>query len=499
MNSIIGGMNKLPAEIYSVASVRAVDRAAIDDVGIPGFTLMMRAGEAALDAAVTRYPDAKRWQVLCGGGNNAGDGYVVARIAQEWGIDVSVVALVNPADLTGDAASAYQEFADDGGVAVAWDGALDESAEFLVDALLGNGLERPVGGEYAAAVNALNQHPAPVMALDIPTGLHGDSGEILGTAVAADLTVTFVGLKSGLFLGDGLSRCGTVVLADLDIPASCFRAQPVLMHRIDTGRMAEALAPRQRIAHKGDFGHVLVIGGGPGMPGAARLCGEAALRAGAGRVSIATAPGHAASIASACPELMVSGIESEDELEPLLANADVIAIGPGLGRSDWAAALCRRLAADRRPAVWDADALRGLAEQGEGANARIITPHPGEAAALLGITSAEVQADRLAAVAALQSRFGGTVVLKGAGSLIQSAGVPPAVCTAGNPGMATAGMGDVLTGVVAALLAQGLSADEAGQFAVQAHATAGDRAASAGQRGMLASDVIAELRGVVNP
>lgn len=464
---------------------------------------MTRAGAASLRAARQRFPDAMRWQVVCGAGNNAGDGYVVARLAASDGIVVSVLSLVDPESLRGDAATAYGDFSAEGGVVMPWAGELDGEAKLLVDAMLGSGLERDVGGEFAKAVAAINDHSANVLALDIPTGIHGDSGKRLGCAVKADLTVTFVGLKTGLFLDGAADYCGELLYEGLEIPDAYRAGVRPEFRRVDDDFMHRALPPRRRTAHKGDFGHVLVIGGGDGMPGAVRLCGEAALRTGAGRVSIATAPSHAAILAATRPELMSHAIVTAADLGPLLEKADVVAFGPGLGRSDWAKAVFEAVSADSHPAVWDADALNWLAEipdkPGRSAESRIITPHPGEAGVLLGRSTADVQADRPAAVRALHECYGGVAVLKGAGSLISGYSGTPSICTSGNPGMAAPGMGDVLTGVIAALLGQGLSAENAALAGVEAHAQAGDIAASAGQRGLIASDLIAELRVVLNP
>jgi NAD(P)H-hydrate epimerase len=489
----------LPVEIYSVESVRNIDRVAIDEYGIAGYTLMTRAGQAALQAALATFPESRRWQVVCGSGNNGGDGYVVARLAAEHGIAVSVVALASPETLAGDAAKAYMDFTALGGVVAEFEGGLDADADLLVDALLGSGLERDVEGRFAQAVRAMNAHRAPVMALDIPSGINGDNGAVMGTAVMADLTVTFVGLKSGLFVDDGPEHCGQLVFADLDIPAGCREGQPVGMQRIDEGLPRQVLPRRERTAHKGNFGHVLVVGGGEGMPGAVRLCGEAALRAGAGLVSIATHPAHAAMVATGRPELICHPLDGSDELAPLLERATVVALGPGIGQSDWSRALFNSVLASDKPLVVDADALNLLA----GSELRhadwILTPHPGEAARLLGVTSADVQADRCAALVALQQRFGGTIVLKGSGTLVSADNGPPRLCSAGNPGMAAAGMGDVLTGVIAGLRAQGLPAAIAAAAGVQAHAVAGDRAAASGERGMLAGDLMTEIRHCVNP
>lgn len=492
-------MQQLPDSVYSVAGVREIDRSAIEDAGIPGYTLMTRAGEAAVHAIRKHYPDAARWQIVCGAGNNAGDGYVVARLAAQDGIAVSVTSVANPESLGGDAARAYGDFLADGGVVSSWPSAtLDPDAEVVVDALLGSGLQRDVTGNYAAAVEAVNAHAAAVVAIDIPTGLNGDTGSVMGTAVRADLTVTFVGLKTGLFLDAGPECCGELVYAGLGIDAELRSRVRAELRRIDLRGLRAQLPRRRRSAHKGHFGHVLVVGGGAGMPGAIRLCGEAALRAGAGLVSVATDPAHAGMLVASRPELMSHGVASAADLDALLAKASVVAFGPGLGRSAWAQDLFERLAAEARPAVWDADALHCLALSPGVNERRIITPHPGEAGALLGCSADDVQRDRRAALHALRERYGGVVVLKGAGSLVSSASGSPWICTAGNPGMASGGMGDVLTGVIAGLLAQGLDPESAAYFGVAIHARAGDLAAEQGERGLLASDLLREVRAVVN-
>ena len=489
----------LPVEIYSVAGVRNIDQAAIRDAGISGYTLMTRAGQAALEAILAHFPSARRWQVICGSGNNGGDGYVVARLAAEQGIAVSVLAMTPVDKLAGDAATACMDFAATGGVATEFDGALDDQAELLVDGLLGSGLVRNVEGRFAAVVDAMNEHPAPVVALDMPSGIHGDSGAVMGNAVRADLTVTFAGLKSGLFLDAGPDYAANVVFSGLGIPPRCRSPEQAILRRIDDRLLAEVLPRRRRGAHKGQFGHVLVVGGGPGMPGAARLCGEAALRAGAGLVSIATHPGHSMFIPASRPELMCHGVSSPVELESLIERANVIAVGPGLGQSDWAIAMLDAVLAANLPIVADADALNQMAASGTRRDDWILTPHPGEAARLLGIDNLMVQADRPAALAGIAGKFGGVAVLKGAGTLVSSADGPPWLCTAGNPGMASAGMGDALTGIIAAFRAQAIEAEPAAAAGVMVHALAGDRAALGGERGLVASDLIAEIRHWVNP
>ena len=488
----------MPAQIYSVESVRKIDQAAINDAGISGYSLMTRAGQAAVDTALAAWPEAKRWQVICGSGNNGGDGYVVARMAAEKGIAVSVLAVTSPEELSGDAATAYMDFGALGGAVAMYEGELDNEANLIIDGLLGSGLERNVEGQFAEVVNAINDHPAPVLALDIPSGLHGDSGEVLGTAVQADLTITFVGLKNGLFVNNGPGLVGKLHFAGLDIPDSCRAGVQAIMRQIDAGIVHKALPVRKRDAHKGKFGHVLIIGGGPGMSGAVRLCGEAALRSGAGLVSIATHASHSAMLTIGRAELMCQGVETAEELQPLLERATTIAIGPGLGTGEWSRALFEAALESELPIICDADALNLLADKETSRDDWILTPHPGEAARMLGLTAGKVQADRPAALASLEDKYGGIVILKGSGTLVSSKKGQPWLCSAGNPGMATAGMGDVLTGIVAAMRAQKLSAELAAVAGVQIHAAAGDAAARAGERGLIATDLIMELRNWVN-
>jgi NAD(P)H-hydrate epimerase len=490
---------KLPAEIYSTDSVRRIDRLAIEVAGIAGYTLMNRAGHAALELARRSWPDAKRWQIVCGAGNNGGDGYVLARLAAERGIDVHVTALLPIDSLSGDAATACRDFRAAGGAVHQWGGALDGTADLVVDAILGSGLTRKLKGPFAEAVEEMRRHETPVLALDIPSGVSGDTGEVMGCAVRAERTITFVGLKSGLFLADAPDFVGRLSFADLGVPAACRESVAPVLRRIGDDALERALAPRRRGAHKGDFGHLLLVGGAPGMAGAIRLSGEAALRSGAGRVSIATHPAHCSAIAAGRPELMCHGIETEDELSALLARVSTVAIGPGLGTGTWARSLYKAVLASGLPMVVDADGLNLLAEDARKSDHWILTPHPGEAARLLGSSGAAIQRARIDALARLRRRYGGTIVLKGAGTLVSASDGPPWICTAGNPGMATAGMGDVLTGVIGALVAQGSSLEEAAVCGVEVHARAGDAAAGSAPRGLIASDLLPALRNEVNP
>lgn len=493
-------MDPLPIEIYSAADVGAIDRRAIEELGVPGYTLMQRAGEAAMEAIDRRYPGLQSMLVMCGGGNNAGDGLVVARLARERGVSVAVVSLSDPERLGGDAARAYADFEAGGGRLTDWPVQADDAA-LIVDALLGTGLDRDVEGRYREAIEACNAAGTPLAALDIPSGLDADTGQVRGVAIRAALTVSFVALKPGLFLGDAPRHRGRLQFSGLGLPAAAREGiEPVLL-RLDRHQLEERLPPRSRDAHKGNYGHVLVVGGGPGMPGAVRLASEAALRSGAGLVSAAVAPEHVNAIVATRPELMCRGVREATALDPLLERASVVALGPGLGQSDWSRALFERALASGLPLVVDADGLNLLAAESPPPRREdwILTPHPGEAARLLDSDTAAVQRDRPAAAVALAERYGGVAVLKGAGTLVAGGGGPPAICIDGNPGMAAPGMGDVLTGIVAALRAQGYEPARAAELGVLAHALAGDEAARAGERGMLASDLVAELRQWMNP
>lgn len=490
---------RLPHALYRAEQVRELDRIAIEDQGIAGRTLMERAGAAAFALIRERWPEADKVCVLCGVGNNAGDGYVVARLAMEEGLDVQVLQLGEFERLQGDARTNYEAFEGLGGAMRLFDG-IPRGTELIVDAVFGTGLERPVEGEWREALEAAAAHPAPVIAIDMPSGLHADSGRVLGFGLKAECTISFIGLKQGLFTGEGPEYAGEVFFNALEVPALIYSSVILSARRIDWTQQSGCLGRRSRNAHKGDFGHVLVVGGDSGFSGAALMAGEGAARAGAGLVTLATRPEHAPLLNLARPELMVHGVRSAEELGPLLERASVIALGPGLGRGPWGMELAGAALQSGKRLVVDADALHLLVEHPARREDWVLTPHPGEAARLLGISVDAVQADRFAAVAALYDRFGGVSVLKGAGALVQSSNRrPPAVCSEGNPGMASGGMGDVLTGVIAGLLAQGLTEALAAEAGVCLHAAAGDRAALGGERGLLATDLLPHLRRLANP
>src|SRR5580704_11006674 len=476
-----------PSLLYSAAQVRALDAHAIA-TGTPGYTLMKRAGEAALRVLRSRWPTAMRILIAAGSGNNGGDGYVLARFAQAAGLSATVLALT-PADrLQGDARNAHDDFKASGGQVQSFASDALAKADVIVDALLGTGLGSAVRAPFIDAIQAINASGRPVFALDLPSGLNADSGAAMGIAVRADCTISFVALKTGLFLGEGPDYTGRLLFDDLEVSPPDEPRFRAVLERMSDADIATALPPRKRVANKGDFGRVLIIGGGAGMPGAVRLAGEACLRVGAGLVTVATAPENLLAIAAGRPELIVHGIAAPAELAELLAGAEVVGIGPGLGKSPWARALLERALACGKPLVIDADALNLMAEHaliaGVGA---VLTPHPGEAA-----------------LSQLSARHAGAViVLKGAGTLIgvaarADAARVPAICERGNPGMAAAGMGDVLTGAIAGILAQCRDPWLAARAGVMAHALAGDELGRDRERGILALELAETLNHWVN-
>lgn len=496
---MITPMCELPQALYRAQDVRELDRIAMADQGIPAYTLMTRAGGAAFQVMRRSWPRARRVAVLCGTGNNGGDGMVVARLAREAGLEVQVMLLGRETQLQGAARQAYEALRAAGVRLTPFAPANWFAADVVVDAFLGTGLDREVTGRHREAIELLNKQDAPVLSLDVPSGLQADTGVPMGVAVRAAKTVTFIGLKQGLFTGEGPDYCGEILFEDLAVPAAGYRRVPNPAFRITQHWLARQLPPRPRSAHKGRHGHVLVVGGAQGMAGAVRLAGEAAARVGAGLVTLATHPYHAAALNAARPELMCHGVAKAADLSPLLQKATVVAIGPGLGRGAWGRHLLGAALDSGLPLVVDADALDSLAREPLRRNQWILTPHPGEAARLLETDAVAVQADRWRAVRELQMRYGGVVVLKGAGTLICHGHQPVALCDAGNPGMAVGGMGDLLTGAIAGLAAQGLSLWQAALAGVYLHAHAGDVAARGGERGMMAGDLLAQLRRGVNP
>lgn len=482
------------SRVYSGQQVRELDRIAIEEVGIAGLILMKRAAIACVDALFERWPHAKRVAVLCGAGNNAGDGYIIAGLLSNRGLDVQLVCIGKPPADGSDAAQA-RSFCLEAQVEISTDSELPVACDLIVDALLGTGIKGAVRPAYEWLIRQVNDSGLPVLAVDIPSGLCADTGAVLGAAIDATVTVTFIGKKLGLLTNNGPEHCGDLVLCDLAVPAEVYEQVPSVVRTLQFSQLIRQLAPRHRNSHKVSHGHLLVVGGDRGMGGAVAMASEAALYTGVGMVTVATHPDNALTAGVRRPEVMVRGITNIDELDPLLARCSVIVLGPGLGQSDWSQGVFDRVMASDRPIVLDADGLNLLAKEPQQRQDWILTPHPGEAGRLLGHA---VQADRLNAVLELQEKFGGTCLLKGAGSLIAS-GDGVSVCTYGNPGMSVAGMGDVLSGVLGALRAQGLDTRQAAQLGVVMHSLAADNlVAQQGERGLLATELFAEIRRLVN-
>lgn len=491
-------MSQLPYTLYRAADVRELDRIAIQEFGLPGIKLMNRAGSAVFDELCSRWPEAGHIAVVCGAGNNAGDGYVLARLAKEKSFQVTLFALSDPDELKGDAKTAWGAAQAAGLVVSEFDATVLAKADVIIDAVFGTGLDRMVEGHWADVINQVNASHVPVLAVDIPSGLHADTGHVLGTAVRAEATLSFIGLKQGMFTGSGRDFSGAITYDDLGVPNAVFENVAAAAERIDWLSMKSCLPKRQKTAHKGRYGHVLVVGGNYGMAGAVRMAAEAAARVGSGLTTVATRPEHVAAMAAARPEVMWRGVSTAADLREALQRATVVAIGPGLGQDAWSIALFETVLESNLPLVVDADALNLLAAEQHQYSNWILTPHPGEAARLLNSDAKTVNQDRFTALSQLRERYTGNIVLKGAGTLISGKNSAVALCSDGNPGMASGGMGDVLTGVIAGLLAQGLSLSDAAKMGVCLHAAAADKAALSGERGMLAGDVVNALRGLVN-
>ncbi|WP_339899347.1 NAD(P)H-hydrate dehydratase [Paraglaciecola polaris] len=496
--------SSLSQKVFLAQQVRQHEEAAAQTCGYSMYMLMHRAGQGVFRHLKAVYPYAHNILVLVGTGNNAGDGYVVATLAKSFGWHVTLGAL-NPAKpLTGDAFTAQQSWLADGGEIRPWQELDFQHFDVIVDGILGTGLKGTVRDDAAALIKTVNGIDLPVLSIDVPSGLDADTGAPLGVCVYADCTVTLVAKKLGMLTGQGKIYCGKLIFDDLDI-AQAFNTLTQPCAFLVNYAQLPALRKRQSNAHKGHFGRLLTVGANADMPGSLRLTSEAALRTGAALVRAYCHTDSRLSISMGRPELMLAS----EQLSTHLNWSSCLAIGPGLGTDDWATGtfsqLMSHLESNKLPCVIDADGLNLLADSSRHANTllcpkrSVITPHPGEASRLLNCTVPEIEQDRLKAAQSLAKRYNTTCVLKGAGSIICNT-EHSWICTDGNPGMATAGMGDTLTGIIAALLAQGMHATQAALYGVCLHASAADKVAQQyGQRGMLASDLFEPLRVLVNP
>jgi hydroxyethylthiazole kinase-like uncharacterized protein yjeF len=484
---------------YDGPGSQTLDAAARVGLPIAGIDLMHRAAQAALDVIVSEYPDAARLLVVCGKGNNAGDGYLVAAQAKGQGLDPSVLAIVDPKQLQGDASLAHA-MALQVGVAIHLYGGTDLALELtgydvVVDAMLGTGFSGAVRPAYKIAIEHINSGQLPVVSIDLPSGVDASSGRA-DIAIKADHTVTFISRKLGTYSGPGKIYSGRMHFADLGVPRRLYLPPSAYSCR---WRTQDLVSPAED-AYKHLLGHVLVAGGDFGMPGAIAMASEAALRVGAGMVSIATRPAHGTGLLSRIPEAMTIDPDG-DALAHKLDQIDLVVLGPGLGREAWGKSIYRIVEASGKPVVLDADGLYWLAEaQSWQGGDLFMTPHAAEAARLLRITVAAVENDRLACAANLAELYEARVNLKGPGSVVRLSDRTE-ICRHGNPGMATAGMGDVLSGIVGGLLAtatrQRASDEEIDKLfstAVALHSAAADNAAQiVGMRSLLATDVIRAL------
>jgi NAD(P)H-hydrate epimerase len=484
--------------LFDTRAARALDARGTEHCGGDGYVLMQRAGQAGWQCLLQHWPAAQRITVVCGPGNNGGDGYVLARLAHRSGRAVSVLHLAEHVPATALAQRACTDYLAVGGHIDIFPDALPQG-DVLVDALFGIGLSRAPDALAAALIDAVNAHPGPVLALDVPSGLDADIGSAPGKVVTATRTLQFICRHAGLHTGDALEHVGELQLDDLHVPGHTFDTVLPNASLLTEDALSYWLLPRRRNTHKGESGRALCIGGDLGSGGAIVLCAEAALRSGAGLVDVATREAHVPVVLVRRPEVMPHAVESSEDLLPLLSRASAIAVGPGLGQGEWARAMLQLALDAGKPLVIDADALNLIAGTSISLSDAILTPHPGEAARLLGTDLVGVQSDRLSAAQAITQRYHAVTVLKGAGTVIAAPGETPRVLDAGNPGMAVGGMGDVLAGVIVSLRAQGLAAFDAASAGALMHSLAGDRASLHGERGLLPSDLFPHLRNLANP
>ena len=482
---------------YLSKQVKEYEEQAVHAEGADLCTLMQRSAEAVFCCWKTF--NAKQTLVITGNGNNAGDGYEVARLIKQADRHV-VVCAINPGKvLTGDAAKAQKKWINAGGQICDFSQELLDECDAIVDALLGTGLTNNVHDKFAEMIKAVNQSAKPILSIDVPSGINADTGCPHGAAIMATKTVTLVGIKQGLTTATGKQYAGDLHFDDLGVGEQFMKlATPsAQIINIDSFR---PLPERLVSSHKGSHGKLLCIGGNHGSAGAIRLSAESGLRAGAGMVKVYTHEHAVLPVSIGRPELMVTS----EHLDDALAWSTCVVIGPGLGQDEWAQKTFERVIRYcqqyNMPTVIDADALNLLAKQSSSykLSNTVLTPHPAEAARLLELTTTDIEADRFYYARQCAINFDATSILKGSGTLIDNT-EHTWVCENGNPGLAVGGSGDVLSGIIGALMAQGLNSSDAACYGVVLHATAGDRACEqSGQRGMLASDLFTHVRALIN-
>ncbi len=484
----------LPSNLYSVEQVRQAEMSACAGKDNGLYELVEKAGQAAFEIIHPQCHADTKICLLTGAGNNGADGLAIARKLLESHIPATVMMLDKPT-ATPEHKQAKRAFEKAGGEVEAID--LERLSQFslIIDALFGVGLSGPLSEDFRPLINTVNAGKARVIALDVPSGVNADTGTA-SLGVEADQTIVFGALKAGLCTYQARHYCGDIIFADIGFTE---HLAPSFARRIDGSALKRVLGKRARHSHKGDSGKVAVIGGDIGMPGAVTLCAEACCRAGCGLVAVVSRPEHHAVVVARRPELMFCGAEFIDmDVYHRIGWADVLVIGPGLGRNDWGYNLFKAALMSDKPFVVDADALNVLSKQPRRNDNWILTPHTAEAARLLGCKVEEINQNRFEAAEQIQRKYGGVVVLKGAGTIITD-GDTIYVATVGNPGLASGGCGDVLAGVIGALTAQGLPLLKAAAVGVVIHGCAGDRAAlNGGERGLLAGDLMSEIRLAVN-
>ena len=476
--------------LYTAAEQQTIEEQFNKELGASNLFLIRRAAEAITQEALIRWPKLTKATFYCGSGKNSADGLVTAGLLANRGVRIKIVMVEWPPRFSAELAKALRFCKQTSAEFVTEHDTAEE--DLIVDAIFGTGLNRKVTGTHLTVIKKINKSEKPVLAIDIPSGLTANDGAVLGDAIRANLTVSLVVRKKGLYTGKGSSLSGKVILRDLNIPPKFFH--PTNTHLLQLDECLSQIPERNKDAHKTAFGHVLVVGGEYGMGGAVIMAAEAAFRSGAGLVSVATRDRHALAILLRQPEIMAQGVSCDAELDPLIQRATHVVLGPGLGKSEWSRWLFAKVLSSGKQGVIDADALNILSESPKDCHDWVLTPHYGEATRLL---DGDQDINRFSTLAKIQKKFGGVVVLKGAGSLITD-GETTTVCPYGNPGMAVAGMGDVLSGFVGGLLAQGMSLFKAAQTAVVLHAYAGDQAAlKAGTRGLMATDLIPVVRKLI--
>lgn len=504
-------------KIFSGEMMQRIDRRAIEEFGVPGIDLMERAGQGCADEILARFGKGavRLALIVAGKGNNGGDGFVIARLLRKAGWEVRVFVLARQEEISGDARTNLEKL-DNGGLlfcdpAKGLKPHADElgNATVIVDALLGTGLGNDVRGVYAEAIEKMNRAGRPVLAVDIPSGIEAGTGRALGTAVRASVTVTFAALKVGHLLSPGREHCGEVRLVDIGIPARVVEEAKGIEF-VDGSLARSILRRRSPNAHKGDFGHCLILAGATGKTGAAAMAANSAVRTGSGLVTLAVPASLNHVLEVKTTEAMTMPLHDAgtgwlaDHSWPVIADIlqgkDAVAVGPGIGRHPETVSLVRLLVEDvENPLVIDADGLNAIADDvavlhRKRSSAVVLTPHPGELARLSGMSVADIERDRLAAASAFAGQYGVYLLLKGAGTVVASPDGSISVNGSGNPGMASGGMGDVLTGVIVSLLGQGYHPVDACRLGVYIHGYAADLVASEkGEIGMSAVDVQEKL------